>query len=452
MGEEPSTPIERYVRRMSRQGLVVALIGVLLFTSVFAALQGITNAAQVQVTSRSASIDKPNVSSTNIAFTFGYTLVTSQAYQSLTYQFCTTPIGACTTPTGLVANTGVSHTSQTGFPTNATAFAVRGTSTDLNNCLMSSAQFSCYTRTAATAGNGAVTHVITGVTGPTVAGTVYIRVVAYPTTDYSGTTFDYGTVAVSFNQRLTINARVQEQLTFCVGTTTTNAVGANGTNPIINSSAANVTSCSNADGTSVDLGVIGTTTAAVTPVSSTTGGDARNAYALVLSNGVSGVVISYKAVQDGANGGRLKVLGQTCSGTSSLDAGSGGIDQCFNTTGTQTVLTASVEQFGMTIAGVSCYIVPVAASGGYTCNYTAGSFNLAPQSGYIGAAANAYGTTNGFAWVQNGTATTIASSASSTIRSVYYEGLIIKFGAVATTSTPTGSYAALADFIATPTF
>lgn len=458
------------IQTLSRRTLALVAVVVLTFTSVFAVLQSSASALP-QLTSRSATIDKPNTSSTNIQFLFGYTLITSGNVQSLTYNFCTTPLGTCTLPTGLDAKTASTQVGQTGFPANGTAFTPKNTSSDSNACLQSTgagsgASFACYSRTAATAGNGAVTHTIAGVTGPTVAGTVYIRIVTYSDTAYL-TAVDSGTVAVSFNQRLTINARVQESLTFCIGSGKTDAVGANGVAGGSNVNiprnyldAANVTDCSTMTGGDLDLGSITSTGTSISPVAaSPNGGDGRNGYAMLSTNATNGAVVAYQAVQDtsGTTTGRLKVPSATCSGTSSLDASSGSNDQCFNSSSTQTVLSAGTEEYGMTIGGVSCYNVPNAASGGYTCDYTAGNVNLRPQTGYIGGTfvattSGTYGTGTGFAWVSPGTATTIASSAASTIKVVSNEMLILKFGATAATTTPTGAYLTRADFIATPTF
>jgi hypothetical protein len=162
-------------------------------------------------------------------------------------------------------------------------------------------------------------------------------------------------------------------------------------------------------------------------------------------------------VQDGATGGRLKVPGVTCTGSSILDASSSSNDQCFNSSTTQQALANGVEEFGMTIGGVACFNVPTAVNGGYTCDYSTGTVNLRPQSGYIGGTfvpgtSGTYDTTTGFAWQQTGAAVTIASSAASTIKVVASEALIIRFGAAAGVVTPTGSYTTSVDFIATPTF
>ena len=449
------TLINVNIQTIGKRSLNVA-VSMLILLSLVTLMHSSANAAQL--TNRSATIDAPNPGSSTVQVIFGFTIPANATVQSLTYHFCTTPLGTCTLPTGLDARTSTTHVAQTGFPANATAFAPRNLTTDTAGCLQSTASFACYNRTAATAGTGAVTHTIGGLTAPSVAGTVYIRMTTYSDNAYT-TAVDTGVVAVSFNQRITINARVLESLTFCIGTTTTNTIGSNGNDALRNAGdTADVTSCSLADGTSVDLGVISSTATSITPVAaSPNGGDARNAYALLSTNANNGVIVAYQVVQDGATGGRLKVPGVTCTGSSILDAGSSSNDQCFNSSTTQTALANGVEEFGMTIGGVACFNVPTAVNGGYTCDYSTGTVNLRPQSGYIGGTfvpgtSGTYDTTTGFAWQQTGAAVTIASSAASTIKVVASEALIIRFGAAAGVVTPTGSYTTSVDFIATPTF
>ena len=359
-------------------------------------------------------------------------LVTSQVAASITYNFCTQALGTCTAPTGLIANTGVSHTSQTGFPANATSFAVRGTSTDSNSCLMSTANWSCYTRAAGSAGTGAVTHTIAGVHAPTAAQTVYIRITTYSDTAYT-TAIDTGNVAVSFNSTYTINARVQEVLTFCVGNILSSTVD-DATTQI-------VSSCAGATGTSIDLGNI-TTALTISPASVANGGDNKNAYVMVQTNAQTGVAVGYRAVQD-TSSGKLKVVGATCSGVSTTD-------QCFNSQGTsQATFTAGTENFGMTVAGTNCG----AATSSYACVYASGTHHLKAVSGYQGqgtfGSSWTYGTSNGFAYDDTGAATVPLASSTNAVAN---EALVLKYAATAQVTTPTGVYQAQQDFIATPTF
>ena len=455
------TSADKPTIRISKLSFTLLQISILVLALLVPFLIGQhVNAAQI--TFRSATIDKPSASSTNIQFAFGYTLPAAAAVLSVTYEFCTTPLGTCTVPDATFdARTSTTQVGQTGTNYGGAAFTPKNTTADSGACLQATGagtgrSFACSTRASGTGGASAVTHTIAGVVGPAINGTVYVRIATFSGAAYTGA-LDNGTVAVSFNQRLTINARVQESLTFCVGTTVTNAIGANGVTPIVNGSAANVTSCTNADGTSIDLGVISSTASSISPVpASPSGGDARNAYIMLLTNAFNGAVVSYRSVQDGATSGRLKVPTISCSGSSGLDAGSGSNDQCFNSSTTQTVLAAGTEEFGMTIGGVSCFAVPTAGSGGYTCDYTTGAVNLRPVTGYIGGTfvattSGTYGTGTGFAWQSTGAAITIASTTGAT-KVVSNEALLLRFGATAATTTPTGSYTTLVDFIATPTF
>jgi hypothetical protein len=119
----------------------------------------------------------------------------------------------------------------------------------------------------------------------------------------------------------------------------------------------------------------------------------------------------------------------------------------------QTAFTAGHENFGMTIAGVNCGAVVSANS--YSCTYASGTNNLQQQTNYVGGTnATTFGASaaKGFAWQETGASTTIASSASSTIKQIDNEALILVFAATPSITTPFGSYTVQADFVATPTF
>lgn len=273
--------------------------------------------------------------------------------------------------------------------------------------------------------------------------TYYTRMRIYSDT---GTTLRWeGVFAQSTSQTLTVNARVQERLDFCVGATSvddaTTSVGA---------------ACANVTGNTVDIGNVESGVTNVSPVATTNGGTNENGVAMVRTNAVNGVVVDYKAVLNSSSGA-LKVPGATCGAVPSVT----GTDQCFNTSTTPTTVDAGTEEFGMVIAGVNC-----GSSTAYGCTFATGVYNLVRDVDYDGGAApnNTYTaetntggqvsgtTTYQYAWDASGTADRIASSAGSTTKVVDDEALILKFAATAGITTPTGSYTVQADYIATATF
>lgn len=363
-----------------------------------------------QLTSRKAAINKAYVSATDVEFAFSYTLAnTTSTKAGIRYQFCTTPLGTCTATS--MTLTGNVHDSQSGWPTNGTAFTVQ--SGDLGDCLetTNSTKEICYDRdeTVATGiTGGAVTHTISGVNSHSSTQTVYIRISVYSDDDYgSGDLLDEGVVAVAFVNQLTITGRVQENLVFCVGT----------------DDAGSTNDCADISGTSVDIGVIDSATVNISPVASGGGGNNKNGLAMLRTNAQSGATISYYAEQN-TSSGKFKVAGATCSGVSTTD-------QCFNSTGTtQNPIVAGTEEFGLTVSSVD-------VTNGTTTNITR-------NTDYDGD-----GTAGGgWAWDDTGTVDQIASSATV----VDDEMLVLRFAATAQTTTPTGSYTVTSTYIATPTF
>jgi hypothetical protein len=366
----------------------------------------------------------------DLTFEFDTTAVTTDV-ERVELEFCTTPLGTCTaTPGTNVPTVPASSTvGQSGWA-GATAFGTYTRQAGDNGGTNNQVSISRTDATSeASRTNAQLTF--TGFTHTATANqTFYVRLRLY--NDASAGTLQWeGVVAQSNSQTLTINARVQEVLAFCVGATTvddaTTSVGA---------------ACSNVTGTDVDLGIIDSGSVSITPVSTGNGGDNENAVAMVRTNAVNGVVIDYKTVQE-TSSGKLKVVGATCSGTSSTD-------QCFNSSGTtQNSMAAGTEEFGMTIAGINCGSVA-----SYTCTFASGTYNLVRDAEYDGAGTNTYtaGAGNNYAWDDTGTADRIASSAGSSVKVVDDEAMILKFAATSAITTPTGAYTVQADFIATPTF
>jgi hypothetical protein len=400
-------------------------------------------ATAAQVTTRSLAISNPQAGAT-ANYVVTYNPGSTTQVESLRLSACTTPLGTCTVPTGISISTGTLTTS--GFQ-GATAFTQDTTATGCTT-----AGVLCAKRTDTTAQTVATAHVLTdtGVTNQNSTNcssaancTFFIRIATFSDNAYT-TAVDSGVVASSTTQLFTINAAIQEQLAFCIGNTS------------VNDATTTVPTCPSITGTSVNLGTLSSTAVSVTPVTTTYNGDANNGLAELSTNADLGASVAYNAVQQSGTNhpGALRVVGATCN------AGSVTTDQCINSIGaTKATLTAGTEDYGMTIAGVNCSNVGSA----YTCSFAGGNFNLVPTTNY-----NCNGTTNGghsntypsdtnqvsgttacsYAWDESGTTDTIASSSSI----VGGEALILKFAATPSLVTPTGSYTAQADFIATPTY
>ncbi len=243
---------------------------------------------------------------------------------------------------------------------------------------------------------------------------------------------------------------------FCVGSTTVNDADAT---LIAND-------CSTVAGTSVNIGTLDTSQLNVSPVL-TDGGDSNNGVAMVRSNATNGVVINYRAIQAPTgtfHKGTLRITGGTCSQVGDPGADANGntlIDPCINAQGgTQGFLTPGSEKFGMTIAGVNCLGTSNGTNSG-VCNFAAPytDNNLVPLTNYIGKGSNVYcnvcntaDSGNGYAWDESGSAVPIASSASSTVKQVDDEALVLKFAATPSITTPFGPYSVSTDFIAVPTY
>lgn len=266
--------------------------------------------------------------------------------------------------------------------------------------------------------SGSLTHNATGNT------TFFVRIRVY--SSGTSTLAHDGVVAASTAAILTVSARVQEILQFCVANTT------------VDDSVTSPGDCGSVTGTtgsSVDLGVVdGTTTGAVSPDAE---GNSRNGIFMIRSNAVNGSNIGYRAIQQSGTTyqGALRVVGATCTGAANtVGTANSSTDQCFNSNTTKTSLTASTEQFGMT----GRYINRASSA--------TPTANLALATEYDSTS------TVGYAWDQDGSWTEVASSTASTDKVLDDESVILKFAAVSALTTPTGQYQAQADFVAVTTY
>lgn len=416
-------------------------------------MTGTANAAQI--TNRSLTISTAVSGATGVTYTFSFRTATAgQDIYAFKFIACTTAVGSypggtCTAPNAINFGTAAYNSAaEAGFTDTTNHFALDGTGA--NTCIPA-ANVLCIKRTTTSgADNNTATNKtlqFTAVTNPTLTNTAFYVGI----TDFSNATYtsagiiDSGTTATAIVQSLTVNAQVAEFLNFCVGNTTVDDAT---TNPVPGGSQ----DCTQISGTAVNIGVISSSSVSISPVPTTSGGNATNGIAMVRSNAANGVGIYYRAIQaiSGTNHlGSLRITGASCN------AGNVNTDGCINSAGTtQAAFTAGTEDFGMTIGGVNCGDVKA-----YTCTYASGQTNLVPNAQYIGNAYTAgtsgtYGASaaKGFAWDESGTSDIIASSATSTVPQVDDEALILKFAATSNIITPFGSYSVQADYIAVPEY
>ena len=404
-----------------------------------------------QITTRSLTLSS-GVPSASATWTFNFTVpTTGTIVKSFDAQVCDRAVGTCNTPSGFtVTGSGISQPTNLGDATGWTVSTATAGHLRMSNS------------SDASTPSGAQTVVFTTVTNPNAAyitsnqqGSFYVRMTTYSDASWT-TAVDTGTVASAVVNSLVVQANVAEILQFCVGST----------NAIFDATTTDTVSpgsdCTNVSGSTVNIGTLDPSTVNISPVS-TNGGNGFNGVAMLRTNSANGATVAYRAVQasTGANHlGTLRLAGTTCSTSSGIGTGSGGTppaasgpytDSCIDAAGaTQNVFTAGVEQFGMTVAGVDC-----ASATSYSCTYSAGTNNLQQQTNFIGGAnTTTYGASaaKGFAWDESGASTIIASSASSTIKQVDDEALILVFAATPSITTPFGSYSVSTDFIATPTY
>lgn len=404
---------------------------------------GSETASAAQLTSRKVSITSSKGGETGVDWTFTFSGDATDV-EGMIFEFCTTPLGTCTLPTGMDVSAGTAAPgAQSNFPNNTTAFAEQATT--LGDCVLAGDNTDtmyCVNRTEATSDTLTdATFTIENITNPTLVGSyvsVYVRISLYDNAGFDSSggagseLVHSGAVAASINNQLVVNGRVQERLEFCVG-----ALG--------DSAATPATCAAMPTAHTVDIGVIDNSTIARSPVDNSGTNGANDTYgaAMVNTNAVSGVVIAYYAEEDGAGTNQLRafrVPGATCD----ADANST-VDQCFvSADASGEAFSAGTERFGMQVACID------------TDSSTSGTTNL----GNVPAGYNADGdvthsadcdstdTSNKFAWNSTGTAATIASSATV----VDDEMIKIRFGATASATTPTGAYSVTTTFIATPTF
>jgi len=357
---------------------MVAMVGTL-----FVALP--VNAAQI--TSRSATLSDSTPSSTTDNVKFSFTFGSSYTVRGILFQVCNSPLQttACTVPTGATFASASSTLGTTG----GTACA--------SGWIFSSQSATDYKVTDSTGvavtSSGTCTITVNGLHNPTTAhGTeFYLRITTFTDTGFSlpGVNGqDFGAMAVSTNDQVTVSANVQESLTFCV-------YDVSGT-------------CAGGVTTSVPLG---TGTDNVLSANAPSGGQSKMDAA---TNATTGYVISYLANN------------LTSSSDTITAAGAGG--------GTGTAFSAGTALFGINIA--SANTVTGTTSGGIS-----GSGS--------GQAVNANYTNNDKVAFVPAAVTPLANSNSSPTLSNTYT---VSYLAQAGSTTKPGSFTTTFTYVCTGTF
>jgi hypothetical protein len=376
-------------------------------------LSGVASAGQV--TSRSLTLSTAQAGATNVSHTFGFNIATTGSIGSIELLYCTTPIGTCAAPAGLsvssVANGNITTQTING---SAGGFTV-GTNT---------ANLIQLTRTVAgaTAGNVAalafsnITNPTTSTQTPAGNNSFYVRITTYSANNYTGAVDD-GVVAAAIVPLLTITARVQEVLHFCVGSL------------LSTDTLATSDDCSTqitANGATVDLGPVANDGSTVTPVTVTgnTTTDERDGAIMMRTNANTGSTISYYSVANGGGtGGQLKKSGTTCPTGSNVAA-----DACFDSTNAGAALAANTEWFGMRLLNTD-------------------GASLAGTSSLV--ATSPYDSVTNYTWERDPAAIDQVASATSAVDD---EAFKLRFAAVTNVQTPTGQYSTSANFIAVATY
>jgi hypothetical protein len=243
--------------------------------------------AYTQLTTRSIQLSSSAASATGTSELVSFTAGT--AAKNVRVEFCSnSPLytDTCTAPGGFSA---ASATLTVG--TNTTGWTIA--SQAANQVTISSGTL--YS-------TGATTFTLVGVTNPTAVGTFYARIYTYvaQTNDYTsaaapGTVADFGGIALSTANLISITAKVQETLTFCVSGTP--------------QTASNTTACLVGDISAPTLTIGHGTPATI----DSTAVDVASAYTQVSTNASGGISMRMKSANTCSNGGLSSNGGTTCN-------------------------------------------------------------------------------------------------------------------------------------------
>jgi hypothetical protein len=271
-------------------------------------------------------------------------------------------------------------------------------------------------------------------------------------------------MANSIQALVNVSFKVQETLSFCVGTL------ANGTFPYATFGAATLsvaTPCADSAGTSLSLGAAqGVTSVCITPASAHTGascndsstGVDRYAYAMIQTNASAGATVNYRANNNGSTfqNKTLEIASSTCAAFASGNR----VDGCINPVNEDNgaavnavsafSASASNEEFGMSVPRRN--FVGRGTSGNLNVNTSATGYGFTGEyTGGVACTTGLAATQDCWNWARTGTGT-LATSTSGANSAIDNEAIQIMFAAKPSTTTPTGSFAVDIDYFSLPTY
>lgn len=380
------------IRRLSTVGVGLALV----LTASAAALLALHPVAADQAVNRSiemsdsgasgGSISSGVGSGENVSYSISFDIAGSYTMKSYIVDFCSdSPIitDTCTAPTGL----SLSSATASGGNTAGWTLTKSASQVKLSNA-------------TGIAAPTTITLELSGITNPSTVGSFYARIYTYSDTTWGGYTsptsigsdVDYGGIALSTANAVSVSARVQEQLSFCV-------------------SGASMTA--NCGGMTTPALVIGH--GSPTVILDGTQVDTADAYMQTSTNAQSGVIVRMR--NSNACGGLSSDGGTTCN------------------------LPPANTPFTSSDAGTANYGMNVGSGTG-----TIGSVDpTAP-----------YATSGQYAMAYTGAGTGVTSTYGSQVASssgvVNAANNTLTFAAAASNTTPAGIYTATMGLIATATF
>ena len=273
------------------------------------------------LTNRSVQLSSSANAATGVTYTVSLTGSTATTVKSIQVVACTTAFGTCTAPTNFNWNAATN-------PSSVSANVFGGPTTTnwvIGSCPAQTTNLINYTYSAnAAAGNTAGTIALAGVTNPNTSNTTfYLRITTFSAANCA-TTLDTGNVTFAVTDTIQVQGTVQEQLTFCVYTS---SCGGGVVNPV-----------------SLSTGTNCTANAILQTANACTGTSKFD----IFTNGQSGASVYY-------------------TGTAFTNQNSPG--NSFSALGNGVTLSSNTEQFGIQCAGTVIYNTTNCPAVGATASY-----------------------------------------------------------------------------------